>query len=352
VTSQLGRTRRMANGLAMAAFGVTFVIRMIADSGPGTHWLRWATPFGWAELVRPFTEDDPWPLVPALLTVLVLGLGAVVLSRRRDAGDGLLAGRDVAAPRDAGLRSVFGLAARLDLPVLAGWCVGAAATAFVLGIIAKLTTADVPESLGDALDKFGIQGSFSRQYLGLAFLFVVTVVALIPASEVAAARDEETTGRLVHILSRPTNRAAWFTSRLVLAAGAIVVASAGAGLAAWVGAVSQGVDVSLSTMFVAAVNGIPLALVSLGVGAVVLAVAPRAAAAAVYGVVTWSFVVDLFASLYSSLDALQPLSLFHYMALAPAEDPDPVTLTVMVGLGVALCVVATVIFGRRDLRTT
>ena len=32
VTSQLGRTRRMATGLGMGVFGVTFVIRMIADS--------------------------------------------------------------------------------------------------------------------------------------------------------------------------------------------------------------------------------------------------------------------------------------------------------------------------------
>src|SRR5262249_41947772 len=41
LTSQLGRTRRVATTLAMYAFGVLFIVRMIADSGPSTHWLLW-----------------------------------------------------------------------------------------------------------------------------------------------------------------------------------------------------------------------------------------------------------------------------------------------------------------------
>jgi hypothetical protein len=36
------------------------------------------------------------------------------------------------------------------------------------------------------------------------------------------------------------------------------------------------------------------------------------------------------------------------MALAPAEDPDPVTVVVTVLAAVALCVLATLIFDRRD----
>ena len=96
VTSQLGRTRRAATGLGIVVFGVAFVVRMIADAGPDTRWLLWATPFGWTELMRPFTRNDAWPLVPAVVTVLALATIAVVLASRRDAGDGVLASRDVA----------------------------------------------------------------------------------------------------------------------------------------------------------------------------------------------------------------------------------------------------------------
>ena len=69
LTSQLGRSRRLATGVGMAVFGVAFVVRMIADSGPSTKWLLWLTPFGWTERMRPFTDNDPRPLVLAAVTV-------------------------------------------------------------------------------------------------------------------------------------------------------------------------------------------------------------------------------------------------------------------------------------------
>jgi ABC-2 type transport system permease protein len=351
LTSQLSRTRRLATGLGIGVFGVTFVLRMIADSGPGERWLLWLTPFGWTELMQPLTQNDPWPLVPACLTVLGLGAAATVLASRRDAGDGVLASRDVSPVRPFGLRSALGLAARLDLPVVAAWCAGAAAAGLVLGIIAKMTTATVPTSISDTLGKFGVQGSFVRQYFGVAFLFVATLVALLPASQVAATCDEEMSGRLVHVLAGPTKRAAWFGGRLALGGAGIVSAGMLAGLAAWLGARTQGVDLDLTSMLVAGLNVIPTALVALGIGAVVLSVAPRAAAATVYGVVIWSVLIDLLGSMVSSLSWLDHLSLFHYMALAPARDPDPQTLAITVGAAAALCVIATILFDRRDVRS-
>ena len=105
-----------------------------------------------------------------------------------------------------------------------------------------------------------------------------------------------------------------------------MVAGALAGLTAWVGAQTQGVDPGLARMVGAGLNVVPTALLVLGIGAVVLAVAPRAATRAVYGVVIWSLIVDLLSSMVSGLAWLDHLSLFHYMALAPAQDPDLVTV--------------------------
>ena len=70
---------------------------MIADSGPRPL-VRWPTPFGWTELVRPFTENDAWPLLPAVAATVVLGITAAVLASRRDAGDGWLASRAMRPP--------------------------------------------------------------------------------------------------------------------------------------------------------------------------------------------------------------------------------------------------------------
>lgn len=349
VTSQLARSRRLATGLGMAVFAVAFVLRMLADAGPGTAWLRWTTPFGWVELMEPFTGNDLRPLLLALVVVVALGVAALQLAARRDVGDGWIASRDVAPMRTRGLGSALGLATRLELPVLAAWCVGAAAGAAALGVVAKLTvTSSVPDSLGNTLDKFGVQGSFATQYFGVAFLLVATVVALLPASQVGAAAAEQTSGRSVHTLTGRTSRTWWFAGRLGLAAAGVVVAGVVSGVCAWSGARSQGVPLGFGSLFLAGVNVVPTALAALGIGAVVLAVAPRAASGAVYVVVVWSVTVDLVGSLVSGAEWLDRLSLFHTMALAPAEDPVPSTLLWTTGVALLLCVAATLVFDRRD----
>lgn len=349
VTSQVCRTRRMASSWAMGAFGICFVIRMVADASPDTAWLRWATPFGWTELVQPFTANDPWPLLPALVSVVVLAVAAVELSSRRDAGGSVFAADDVTPLRPFGLGSPLGLAARLDLPVLAAWCVGAGATGLSFGLIAKLTTGSVPASLSDTLDQFGAQGSFVDQYFGVAFLLAATVVALVAAGQLGAAAEEETSGRLVHLLAGPVRRASWFGGRLAMAAAGIVVAGLLAGIGAWAGAATQGVGLGFAKLVGAGLNVVPTALVVLGIGAVVLALAPRAAAATVYAIVIGSLLVDLVASMVDGLSWAAQASIFHSMALAPASSPDPVTLAVTTALGVGLCAAATALFVRRDI---
>lgn len=351
LTSQLARTRRLASGLAMGALAVAWVIRMIADSGPATRWLLWLTPFGWTERMRPLTHNDAWPLVPAFVTVIVLCGGAVVLATKRDAGDGVLASRDVVPLRPFGLRTPVGLASRLELPVLVAWCVGTAATGFSFGMIAKIATGDVPSSITDTLDKFGVRGNFANQYVGVVFLLVATVVALLPAGQIGAAADEETSGRLVHLLVQPPRRARLLADRLLIGAAGIAAAAVLAGLFVWVGAKSQGVDLHLSTMLGAGLNVIPTALLALGVGALTLSLAPRAAARSVYGIVVWSLLADLLGSMIESVNWLDHLSLFHYMALAPAQDTDPAAISVTCVLALVLCALAITIFDRRDLQT-
>jgi putative exporter of polyketide antibiotics len=84
---------------------------------------------------------------------------------------------------------------------------------------------------------------------------------------------------------------------------------------------------------------------------VVLSVAPRVASATIYAVIVGSLVIDLFGSLVASLHWLRYVSLFHYMALAPAQAASPLTLAVSTALGVFLGAVATAMFRRRDLQS-
>jgi ABC-2 type transport system permease protein len=261
------------------------------------------------------------------------------------------ASRDVVAPRRFGLRSVSALTVRLELPVLVAWGAGVVAAGFAFGIIGKVATGEVPSSISDTLDNFGVHGDFVRQYFGVAFLLVATIVGLLPASQIGAAADEETSGRLVHVLVQPARRVALLGGRLALCCIAIVASGLLAGLAAWLGAETQGVHPGFGRMVVAGLNVVPTALVVLGIGAVMLATFPRASTRTVYAVVVWSLIIDLLGSMISSVRWLDHLSLFHYMALAPAEHPKVATIVITLSVAATLCLAALLVFERRDIET-
>ncbi len=62
LTSQLAATRREAAALAGAVFAASFVIRVAADGSASLEWLRWLTPLGWVEEMRPLTGAQPLAL--------------------------------------------------------------------------------------------------------------------------------------------------------------------------------------------------------------------------------------------------------------------------------------------------
>jgi putative exporter of polyketide antibiotics len=103
-------------------------------------------------------------------------------------------------------------------------------------------------------------------------------------------------------------------------------------------------------MVAAGLNVVPTALVALGLGALVLAIAPRAAGPAVYALVIWSLLADLLASMVPAASWVASASLFHYLALAPADDVDLATVAGTLVVAALATAIALVVFERRDLQ--
>ena len=137
LASQLAGTRRQAAGYAGAVLGVAYAIRMVADSGTGLQWLRWVTPLGWVEELRPLTGPRPLALLPIVALVVVLGGAGGVPGRPRDLGASVLPDRASAPPHTRLLGGPAGLAVRLARPATLGWAAAIGALALLMGFIAK-----------------------------------------------------------------------------------------------------------------------------------------------------------------------------------------------------------------------
>ncbi len=248
LTSQLAPTRRQAAGYAAAVLGVSYGVRMVADSSAGVAWLRWASPLGWIEELQPLTSPRPVALLPiSAWTVIALGL-AVHLAGQRDLGASTIPDRSTAPARTRLLSGPLGLTVRLNRAALLAWAVAIGLTGLLLGSVAKSAGAALNSSptIRRALARIGASGNGATEYLGVAFLIAAVLVACAAAGQISAARAEEADGRLDPLLVRVVSRRSWLGGRLLVAAIAVVATGVLAGLLAWVGAAAQGTGIGLA----------------------------------------------------------------------------------------------------------
>lgn len=351
VTSQLAPSRRMALELGGAVLAVTFLLRVIADTSSGAGWLRWLIPLGWAEELRPFTGAHPGVLVLPLAASLLLILLAMWVALRRDVGSGVLAAKDTAPPRLGLLSSPTRQALRGERTSLLVWLSSVGLFAAVVGVISKsVSTAGISKQLDRTLAKLGSGSVLTpKGYLSFSFLFFVVAISLFACSQVAAARHEEASERLETLLALPVGRRQWLGGRLALAVAAVAVISLAAGVFAWAGAASQGVEISLLTMVGAGANCLPSALLFLGLAAVAYAAAPRAGPGIAYGLVAVAFLRQLFGGLLGVSKWVVDLTPFAQVGLVPTQPFDVVGAAVMVVVGIAAALCSLWLFARRDL---
>ena len=351
VASQLAPTRRVALELSGTVVALCFLLRVVADTSSGAGWLRWMTPLGWAEQLRPFSGADPAVLLlPIIATALLLGAAARIAAGR-DVGTGLLPVRDSARPRLRLLGSPTAQALRSEQGSLIAWTGSVAVFAFILGVISEsVSSAGISKSVRQQIAKLGSGSILTPSgYVAFVFLFFILAVSLFACAQIGAARHEEADEQLETLLALPVSRARWLGGRLLLASCAAAAISLAAGLFTWAGADSVGVSMPLARMLEAAVNCIPVALLFLGIAALAYALVPRASVGIAYGLVTVAFLWQLVGSLLGAPKWLVDLTPFGHVGLVPAEPFRAGAAVTMLAIGVASALGALGLFRRRDL---
>ncbi len=334
LTSQLAATRRQAASYAAAVLGVSYAIRLVADSGIGLHWLRWASPLGWVEELQPLTQPRPLAFLPIAGFTVVAAVIAVRLAGTRDLGQARCPTGRTTHHICALLSGPTGLTIRLIRPTVIGWTVAIAITGLLLGLVAKDAGATISgSSVKQVFTRLGAPGTGTDTYLGVAFLMIAILVAFSAAGQVSVARAEESEARLEHIVVRPYSRTRWFCGRLAAAVCLVVVGSVLVGLFTWLGAATEHAGVSFTAVLEAGLNVAPPAICILGIGALVMGVWPRATSIATYGVLMWSLLDEIVGGVGALNDWVLDTSVFHQMAAAPDVSPNGETEAAMVAVG-------------------
>ncbi len=353
LAGQLAATRHDANLIGAGVLAASYLVKMAADSDPGLAWLRWASPLGWIEELRPLTGSMPLAFVPIAALVLVLVSVSVRIARNRDLGSSAFASRDAPKPRTLLLGSQGGLTLRLTRPAVVAWLGALAVTGLIFGLVAQSAGTALRGSPGleRVIERLGGTTSGAASYLGFVFVIAAGLVAIAVAGQIAAIRNEEAAGHLDNLLVRSVARRRWLAVRLGVGVGLVVGASVLAGITAWVGATTQHTGIALGDLMQAGLNVAPPALFVLGIGALAYGVWPRGAIGVAYGLVVWSFLVEVLASITSSSSSrwLLDTSPLLHITPAPAAPPDWTAAAWLVGLGLLAAVAGIAAFRRRDL---
>jgi ABC-2 type transport system permease protein len=93
------------------------------------------------------------------------------------------------------------------------------------------------------------------------------------------------------------------------------------------------------------------ALFVLGIGALIFGLSPRLVAPLVYGLVAWSFVIEIIGSSIRANHWLLDTAVLSHIPPVPAANLNWTATAWLVGLGIVAAAVGLVAFDRRDLAT-
>ena len=352
LASQLTPTRRQANGLAAAVFGVAFLIRMVADGVTGLAWLRWVSPLGWVENLHPLTGSEPLALVPIVLLTVGTAGAAVILAGRRDLGAAVLARHQSAKASTRLLRGPAGLVIRLERWVALAWIGGLAILAAIFGVVARSAAVGnvAVEAIEQQVSRLGGHpGGATTAWIGYEFLYLAALVAFAAAAQISAARGEEADGHLDNLLARQLNRGTWLAGRLGFGVALVLAAGLATGVGGWIGVAARHGGIGLAAMMQAGLNVAVPALFILGVGTLLYGLLPRLAVPILYAVILWSFLIEIIGSSITSNHWLLDTAILSHLGPVPATTLNWTAITWLTGLALTAALAGVAAFNRRDL---
>ncbi len=352
VVAQLVGSRGRVVGIAASGLGAAVLVRMIANSADSRSWVAWLTPLGWNDRLAPYGADNAEVLLVPLAATGVLVAVAAVLRGGRDAGASVVTRHGVARSRDVWLSSPLAFAWRSSIGVLLGWVAGLAAFGAAIGALLPSIVAFVEGDPGYAqvLAALGLDvASLELGYVAMMGGIVGVIIALYAVWRLGAARAEEDSQRLEHLLVRPVPRWRWLGGHVLLAAACAALLAGVTASAMWVGARGAGADLALADALAAMLNGLPAAAIFLGLAVALLGVAPRLVVPVGASTAMAAYVLQAVGPALDWPPVVVAISPFHHLALVPVDPFATTSSLVMVGIGAALAVVGVAAFQRRDL---
>lgn len=350
--AQLFGNRRVATGVTGALIGGAMVVRMAADGSTGREWLRWLTPFGWVENLKPFAGDEVLPLVPLLLAPCVLVAVTLVLVHGRDLGEGFIRVSDSSDPKTLLLRSPVRFAWRQRRGGLMGWSAGMVFYGVVIGAITAsgVTFIAANPDIEHAVAQLGMTGlSTPEGFVAACTPLVAVALAFYGASSLGHCFEDEERARLDLPYSEPVTRTTWLGSQVGAATVAVCVALVVSIVATWIGCLAGDAGLGMHDLVVATLNVLPVTVLFVGLAILLFGLRPQLAVSVAAGGAIAAYALSLLGPALDWPNWVNDLNPFLQLGNAPVVPVDWIAVVVILAIGALAASVGFVTYAHRDL---
>ncbi len=352
LTSQLAVTRGRAMAYALVPLLILFAIRGAANSIAEWNWLKQWTPFGWSDLLNAVLNPHPIWILPVVVFAVLFIAAGLYFARLRDLGTSILPQSDTARSHFYLLGSASRLAVRQSLGSFVWWLVGTLAFTGMLAAIAETGTKILESSpaAAEVFSKIGnAHSSIVITFLSLGGIFTVIILLVMVTIYLGGIRRDEAKGYVDNLLIQPISRTSWLAWRLLVIVAMVLITAFLAGYLTWQLTANQGIslDFWIVTQNLLALTG-PVILL-LGIGALLYGFAPRIAAAVMYAIIVWTFIVDILKAIFSLDTSIEKTSLLHYVSFTLDKAPNWSDFVWLVSIGVVLSLLGIWRFSHRDI---
>jgi ABC-2 type transport system permease protein len=352
LTAQLTQAGSTGRGLGIGIVGFFFLVRMAGDVDDGLGWLSWLSPIGWFGRLRAFAGEEWWVLGLFVVFTVVVTTVAVLMSARRDVGEGAFPPRPGPARADRSLRSPTGLAWRLQRGSLLGWTLGLAVLGSVYGAAADAVgeiLADNPQ-LEQIFENLGGVEALTDTFFSAAIGIIALVATAYSIRSVLKLKDEEDVLRAELILATATPRTSFAWSHLAygLLGPVLILAVAGVVAGATYGSIIGDIGGQVPRVFASALTHLPAVWVVTGVTIALYGFVPRLSSLA-WGVLGVCLVFGQLGQILQLPQWMLDLSPFSHIPVVPAEEFTAVPLIALAAIAAVFVVAGLTGFGRRDI---
>ncbi len=362
ITAQLSDYRRGANGMAIGALVFFFIVRALGDaigdiSADGlsvtASWISWLSPLGWGYQVLPYSVNRVLPIVMLLASFVLVAAAAYYLRSRRDLGSSIFQSKPGLARAKLNLLGVDGLTRRLQRGGLIGWGVGFVITGALMGVIVNDFKDTFTDS--DVFQDFLGAPEATQDIISTIFAAMLPLMAAMLAGYVVSAisklYDEESSGRVEHLMGTAVSRGRWITSHISFTSIGVALNLTLMGLVAATTytVVAETSDTSFTDILIGSMVHIPAMLLFMSVIVLVYAMFGRFVKAFAWSYYGYIALIGSFAAIFSWPSWSTYLSPFVHSPEFPSKNPEAAPFIVMGLLSIGILVIAVNTLKRRDL---